>query len=177
MDETPRALQAYGDYLALGATRSLLALVERYQSQTKPGPPTRLLSTLKGWSASHQWQARVMAHERALQAEDRRRADQERLDELAKRRALQMALAVEMQKHGIEAVRRHSLAGTINAGQAVALLREGAALLFKALGAPDLSVAHDIGIDLHVDLSTLSDEELEERRARLRLLISPHQGA
>lgn len=60
MRETPKALQAFADYLALGDKRSLEKLLESYQSRPMGGP-TRQLSQLKKWSAQHGWQARIAA--------------------------------------------------------------------------------------------------------------------
>jgi hypothetical protein len=174
MRESSRARAAFTAYLALGPGRSLERLAATYQTCTKPAPPTRHLTTLKQWSAAHRWQERVMQHERELAASAAHQADEERLAELSRRRTLQKQLGIEMERHGIEAVRRHAAAGTIGVSQAVALLREGAALLYRALGEPDLTIAHNLGLDLNVDLSTLTDAELDERLHKLRLLNSPH---
>lgn len=56
--ETPRALRAWADYLALGPGRTLESLLNLYQ--TLPKPPTKQLTTLKVWSSSHDWQARLV---------------------------------------------------------------------------------------------------------------------
>lgn len=60
--ETPRAAEAFADYVSLGPSRSLQKLVDFYratpQSSTKP-PPTRHLDTLKDWSVKHGWQDRI----------------------------------------------------------------------------------------------------------------------
>lgn len=58
MRETPRARVAFADYVALGDGRSLERLVDRYRSAPEVSPTTRL-ATLKRWSASHNWQARI----------------------------------------------------------------------------------------------------------------------
>jgi hypothetical protein len=60
MTESPRAVQAWTDYLALGPERSLEKLLALYQSCAKP-VPTRHLTTLKLWSGHHGWQARLQA--------------------------------------------------------------------------------------------------------------------
>jgi len=60
--ETTKAHQSLIHYWELGPGRSLAKLVVGYQSQPKDSPkqpPTRMLSTLKGWSVRHCWQARV----------------------------------------------------------------------------------------------------------------------
>jgi hypothetical protein len=169
MRETPRALAAYVAYRDLGPQRSLSKL-----GQTVGKPSVRRLEV---WSAAHNWQARVLDHDRALAAEDARRADQERLDELAKRRAALKAMGLELQRHGLATVRRAAEQGTITPSQAVALIKLGSDLLHRALGEPDWTISHGIGIDLHVDLATLSDDELDERIHRLRLLSNPHRHA
>lgn len=68
MRETPRAKQAWADYVALGAERSLDKLAELYQSRTKlglnsdlSGVPTSQVSRLKYWSVQFGWQARLAA--------------------------------------------------------------------------------------------------------------------
>jgi len=56
--ETPKALKAWNDYLAMGAGRSLEKLLERYQSATESAPTHRLM-TLKNWSRMFGWQRRL----------------------------------------------------------------------------------------------------------------------
>jgi hypothetical protein len=58
VQESPRAQQAWADYLALGELRSLAALVAEYQSRTT-AVPTRQLSRLKFWSTTFDWQGRL----------------------------------------------------------------------------------------------------------------------
>jgi hypothetical protein len=80
MRETPRAQQAWVDYLALGPDRSLDKLHRLYlvraaesdQSGTKAVPTTRL-TALKTWSAQFGWQARLseIAAREAAEAEAR----------------------------------------------------------------------------------------------------------
>lgn len=60
MRESPKASQAFSDYVALGDARSLQKLVERYQSASDSSP-TRRLMTLARWSVAHGWQARLVA--------------------------------------------------------------------------------------------------------------------
>jgi uncharacterized membrane protein len=77
--ESPQALRAFSDYLAQTPPRSLERLVERYQSETEPRPPTRRLATLKEWSTQHGWQDRIAAHERRIAEEAAKKARQQRL--------------------------------------------------------------------------------------------------
>lgn len=58
MRESPPALQAFNDYEAMGAERSLEKLAVAYQNSTEP-TPTRHLRTLKQWSTNFMWQARL----------------------------------------------------------------------------------------------------------------------
>lgn len=65
------AEEAFADYVAMGADRSLAALCARYQNETNP-VPTRRIGTLKNWSTTYNWQARIAsavteAAERKLQ--------------------------------------------------------------------------------------------------------------
>lgn len=71
MRETPRARQAWADYLALGPGRSLEALLRRYQSAT--AAPTHRIASLKEWSTRFGWQARLqeIADRQAREAEER----------------------------------------------------------------------------------------------------------
>jgi hypothetical protein len=174
MRESSRSLQAFSDYVAMGPGRSLRGLLERYRTDHKPA--TRRFSTLRDWSAAHRWQERVTTHERQIAAEAERRAQQERLAELERFRLVQKQLGAELQRHAIEAVRRAAAAGSISPAAAVQMVRVGAELLWRGLGQPEQTLA--LGVDLRVDLSTLSDDELDDRIHRLRLLTSPrHPGA
>jgi len=56
--ESPEALQAFEDYYALGAGRSLDKLVAQYRSQTGNRPTVRK-ATLAEWSSSFEWQERI----------------------------------------------------------------------------------------------------------------------
>jgi hypothetical protein len=56
--ETARAAQAFADYVAMGPTRSLEALAERYRTASKT-IPTKRIATLKDWSVKYRWQARI----------------------------------------------------------------------------------------------------------------------
>ncbi|MCC6192274.1 MAG: hypothetical protein IT318_24850 [Anaerolineales bacterium] len=81
MRESNRARQAFEDYYALGPGRSLADLLDQYrvQSESKPSPPTRRLGSLKAWSATFGWQARVAQRDEALAAAAAARLEAERL--------------------------------------------------------------------------------------------------
>jgi hypothetical protein len=57
--ETPNANQALRDYVAMGATRSLSKLYEKYQALNFENCPSRRMQTLKQWSSKFFWQARL----------------------------------------------------------------------------------------------------------------------
>lgn len=63
MRETPKAAQAWNDYLAMGQERSLAKLLARYREQAghEGGmrPPTVKWATLSLWSRAHNWQQRL----------------------------------------------------------------------------------------------------------------------
>lgn len=63
--ETPKAYQAFCDYVDLGYDRSFAKLMQHYQTQTEAAP-TRILSTVKAWSKKYAWQNRVKAYQREL---------------------------------------------------------------------------------------------------------------
>jgi hypothetical protein len=79
-EESPKAAQAWADYVALGPDRSLAKLIARYRSTPEACPTTRL-QTLKRWSAEYGWQDRLhgLAAEQAAIAEARERR---RIDEI-----------------------------------------------------------------------------------------------
>ena len=61
MKETPKAAQAWADYLALGPDRSLEKLASRYHRRRKfpKSSPASTLRQLKRWSAEFGWQDRL----------------------------------------------------------------------------------------------------------------------
>jgi hypothetical protein len=86
--EPNKANQALHDYAKLGPGRSLSALATAYQNQTDPRPPTKTLSTLKEWSSSYSWVARVGAFDDGQRAAERatlQRKREQRAAELADR--------------------------------------------------------------------------------------------
>lgn len=77
-EESPKAAQAWADYVALGPDRSLAKLIARYRTVPETSPTTRL-PTLKQWSRDYGWQDRLLglAAEQGKIAEARER---ERID-------------------------------------------------------------------------------------------------
>lgn len=68
MRESPKARQAWADYLALGDGRSLEKLLALYRSCSEPAP-TGQMTTLKLWSRAFGWQSRLQAIADAAAAE------------------------------------------------------------------------------------------------------------
>jgi|GEM_PF-6585379 len=62
MRETPKARQAFADYLAMGSGRSLEKLLEQYRQQSGSGTsvPSLRYRTLADWSRAHNWQTRLV---------------------------------------------------------------------------------------------------------------------
>lgn len=75
MIESPRAAQAWADYLAMGPERSLEGLLALYRTCTKPAQ-TKQLTTLKLWSRTFGWQERLhqFAEEEARKTAERESA-------------------------------------------------------------------------------------------------------
>jgi hypothetical protein len=81
MHESPAAIRAFEDYLAMPpGERSLERLVHRYQNASE-SPPTKRLKTLKTWSSAFTWQARIrgIATQEREQAEGQVRDTRERV--------------------------------------------------------------------------------------------------
>ncbi len=57
--ETAKAAQAFADYYALGANRSLEKLTAQYVENGHVGKPSAIVRQLERWSAYHHWQARI----------------------------------------------------------------------------------------------------------------------
>jgi len=65
-NETAKAYRAFMDYCLMRSNRSLPKLHRIYTKPSQEIPPTRHLRTLKEWSTSHHWQARVAEYEKRL---------------------------------------------------------------------------------------------------------------
>jgi hypothetical protein len=118
MSETPAAAKAFEQYYDLGDDRSLEMLARRMhqesldaQSENQDGTKhvpsvTGILSQLKKWSSSHEWQDRIVAKERAY-AEQERKKKQKDIDKMNERHAqigvTQQARALEQIKALMEA--------------------------------------------------------------------------
>lgn len=62
--ETAKAYRAFVDYCEMGTGRSLPKQHREYTERAQEKPPTLHLRTLKRWSTTHGWQARVAEYER-----------------------------------------------------------------------------------------------------------------
>ncbi len=71
--------EAFAAYMALGPSRSLTRLLDRYRSETVVVPPAS--STLKRWSSRDEWQARAREHDSAVQGEASKRAIEREADQ------------------------------------------------------------------------------------------------
>jgi hypothetical protein len=84
MEESPKAAQAWADYVALGPDRSLAKLVALYrnrvQAEGRLSVPTTRKATLETWSLAFGWQSRlqqIVAQETAAaEARERQRIDE-----------------------------------------------------------------------------------------------------
>ena len=154
--ETSRALRAFEDYFGMGATRSLDKLLQRY-SDNAPDTPTQSIDTLKRWSASHNWPARVRDREIKVSEKTEARVT----DAVADMRARQAALGYELQDKGIERLRQLD-PDEISTRDAIAMITEGAKLEQQSRGEKE-AASVDVSIVLAsaigggaVDESTLS---------------------
>ncbi len=71
--------EALANFLALGQSRTLPRLRERYCRNAKLIPPA--LSTLKRWSMADEWQARAREHDLAVQAATSEKAIEREADQ------------------------------------------------------------------------------------------------
>lgn len=88
--ETDAARRAYADYRDMEAPRSLAALLRRYQSDPT-GAPTKRLTTLKTWSTTFNWQARIAAEQAQMEAW-KRKAAAEVVEDKARQHAQRLEL-------------------------------------------------------------------------------------
>ena len=155
--ETSRAKQGFEDYFAMGATRSLPKLHQKYVETTQD-TPTKSLDTLKIWSTSFNWPARVRDREIKVSEKTEARVT----DAVADMRARQAALGYELQDKGIERLRQLD-PDEISTRDAIAMITEGSKLERLARGEGE-GPALDISILLaeattagKVDQTQLSD--------------------
>lgn len=104
MRETPKALAAYEEYAAMGPSRSLRKLAEKWdKSGTKAG---QVFKQLGIWSSEHQWQERVKVYD-AERIDERRRKHELEIEQMNSRHALigtsQQARAIKQIEALIEA--------------------------------------------------------------------------
>jgi hypothetical protein len=149
--ETPRARQAWADYLAMGPDRSLARLhtlyVKRGQKRGASGAPTKRMSQLEAWSSKFGWQDRL----RSL-------ADQ------------QVAAAEQAERVRIRMIME---TGFAQAHERVAVLKELADCLLTDLRDPEKRWLRDIkGIGhgdnwTQIEIDRFNAGELEQLRALL----------
>jgi hypothetical protein len=178
---SPRAEQALQDYIGLGETRSLAALLHHYRSQlAAKAPPTRRLETLKLWSVTYHWGERALQHDAQLlaqQAQLRQRTEQETLE---REHAAALARADALEAKADEAVK--ALSPQQLAANPVALCRVvelASAIRHRERGEPSSIVRTEQtgpgGAPIAVNL-TASPEWLD-LRSRLLAALRPYPGA
>lgn len=90
--ESAAAQRAYADYVNLGDGRSLEQLADLYRTCPEPAPPTKHLTTLKLWSRTYGWQARIK------KLADAAVADAEAAYEARRREILTTGLALDHER-------------------------------------------------------------------------------
>lgn len=63
---TPKAAEAFDDFVAMGPTRSLRKLVASYRQRPVNEAPTIRFETLAEWSSRYQWQDRLASSVTAI---------------------------------------------------------------------------------------------------------------
>lgn len=168
--ESTKAYAAFLDYAAMGPTRSLRDLAERYRERASSGipaemPPTRKVNTLFTWSTVHRWQERVHAWD-ADQALKKITAHNQAIEDMNRRHAA-MATALQSKVIAkIQALQNFDL----DARTAGLLLDLAAKLERTARGEPEEIIRHEMGgagydvrviqQSLKVNMEDLSDDEL-----------------
>lgn len=115
--ETVTANKALHDYALIAHGRSLAKLREQYLDQRRtegaPKPPSTQMTTLKGWSTRHHWQARIAAWqeaqneaERQLWAERQRKARQDNWRAAEAGQALVLETLIEQAPRLVRSSRR-----------------------------------------------------------------------
>lgn len=189
--DTARSWLALQDYAAMGAGRSLEKLVERYRNGAD-SVPARRLTTLKDWSRSGDWQARVAAYDEAqaatLRAEREAVRRQRRIaleeadwkdgDEL-RRRALELLAEVpkflrrsetEVQQDG-ELIRVITLALATGPAELARTLKVASALQRLSTGEPT-EIHKAIESELEAFLDKLRDNLTPDEYARVVALAA-----
>ena len=63
---TPKAAEAFDDFVSLGPSRSLRKLIASYRQRSANESPTVRFETLAEWSSRYQWQDRLVSATTAL---------------------------------------------------------------------------------------------------------------
>lgn len=137
--ETARAYQAFEVYRDMGTGRSL----ERVNQESTMRPP---LNSLKAWSTTHDWQARVRAFDEAAAAKAADRA----LEDAATVRARQAQHAKAIQLRAMQKIAAMD-PGDMSMSEATRAWQVGAEAERKALGIPEkVEVTGDDGGPLRI---------------------------
>lgn len=126
-NETTKASAAYADYAAMGVSRSLAKLVEKYNKNTS------YIRQLAKWSVDFDWQTRVKTYdaEKLAEEETRRKAVLDTMN------ARQVEQAQEMQDVAIRQIKVLMIAQAFGSLASVQLLKNSVEAERKALHADD----------------------------------------
>lgn len=183
--ESNKAVQACNDYLRMGPGRSLQKLHRTYTESAPDQPPTRHLRTLKEWSSSYGWQARVDLYDAEIErkknkeVEKRRQQaleagfalDHERVIALKKLASLLLGQIYERDEDGNHPrvwVPDVKQIGSGDQAERVDIVRFNAAIISELRSALD-DIAKEVGgrrqksdiRNLNLDMSQLTDEQLK----------------
>jgi hypothetical protein len=160
--ETVKAYQAFEVYRDMGTGRSL----ERVHHEATTRPP---LDTLKRWSATHDWQARVRAFDEAAAAKASERA----LEDAAAVRARQAQHAKAIQLRAMQKIAAMD-PGDMSMAEATRAWQVGAEAERKALGIAD-RLEHSGPEGGPIQTQDVVDEDA--RTARLLALMAVAKAA
>jgi len=179
--ESNKAVQACNDFLRLGPGRSLSALLQKYNDSEDKLAPTRSEGTLNNWSSRFHWQERATEYDRRTEEEKTARAKeimQSGLSQTHERVQELMDLASFLKKQIYDQdlpghypnvwVRDVKQIGGGEFAREVEIERFNSAIIDQFRGTlDDLAketggrVTRNEGRNLNIDLSLLTDEQLE----------------
>jgi hypothetical protein len=177
---------AFREYCALGPGRTLEKLFELYQNSTKYEPKSGKcfkpsISMIKKWSAKYEWQKRVLKWDQE-QFEARQRKREAERDKMDERHA---QIGVSQQMRAIQRIEQLMKADNFNAQATVQLLdlatkleriARGGATERKEVSGPAGGAISIKDETPPMDLSALSDEELDQLQAIHRKLKEQMSG-
>jgi hypothetical protein len=183
--ESSAANRALRDYLALGPTRSLAALLDRYAGQ--PGAPTHSAGTLRNWAGMFFWADRAQYFD-SIQAAQQRQSARSTGAALAHERVETLKTLLAQVEQFLQMAQRLARIGDQDLNQAgaaerMALVLRSSAPLFGQARGMLADLARETGgrgrpeeqpESTPPDLSQLSDAELEAL-AEIMKKVEPRQ--